>query len=303
MLIVPEGTFEQGPMTFADFQSERTFKVKAAGGEEFKDAEEELAAAIAFGVYLAGRSGSTELIQRMEGSTSTDGMLNAIDTYGADFVGIAGEGSTLAKKVEAAISAAMLGGAAAVTTTGKSLFANDEFTKVGVRQGLVYGTNTAVNAFYSDIMVPKLQREVERFATHGDRAKLFNGMNAFLQKNISFESPYWKVVANSAISRAHHYGMLRAAYESGKTGYFLLAVLDDKTTEICRALNGREFWVADGLNFMESVIRADDDEVRTVDPWITNVEQVEGKTTEQLRHDQILTPPFHSNCRTTLQII
>ena len=123
-----------------------------------------------------------------------------------------------------------------------------------------------------------------------------------MAKAIWNTGPYWRIVANQTTSRAHHYGILRGAQEQGKLGYKLVAVLDRRTTELCRNLDGKEFWVADGIAHLERIAETEPEDIAKVAPWV-KAEDVKDKSASDLSTMGVLVPPFHANCRTTLVAI
>ena len=162
-------------------------------------------------------------------------------------------------------------------------FANQYFRRIAhpslLKIVLAHGNDLHGNEDYGQV----LKEAMDRYVLEGTEA-------------------YWRLVANHTISRAHHYGILRGAQEQGKLGYRLVAVLDTRTTELCLELNGREFWVADGINHLEKVAECDPEDISKVSPWV-KAEDVKGKTSDELVEMGVMVPPFHGNCRTTLVTI
>jgi len=288
-------------LDYDTFKLDRTFAIKQEGGEEFKGNEEEMAAIIAYGIYLAGHDNVDELETAIEESNGVQElMMGAIATFGVGFIAVAADQTTLFKNIENQVFESIKTGASLV---GDSSFINDVSEQLAVREGIAASIQYSTNEFYDAVVAPKLTKTVAKFTEHGSLATTLKQINTIIDKNILEESAYWKVVANAHVSRAHHYGLLRASYEAGYTGYYLQAVIDDRTTHICRSLNGKTFWVADGLEFIERAVKADETNVKDVAPWVTDVAEVQGQTPAQLKEASVLVPPFHANCRTTLQPI
>jgi len=124
-------------------------------------------------------------------------------------------------------------------------------------------------------------------------------LEAVMARVIKGTEVYWRIVANQTMSRAHHYGILRGAQEQGKLGYRLVAVIDLRTTDLCRGLDGKEFWVADAIEHLERVAETDPADIGKVAPWV-KWDDVKGKSNAELSSLGVLCPPFHSFCRTTL---
>ncbi|RMG47970.1 MAG: head morphogenesis protein, partial [Acidobacteria bacterium] len=58
---------------------------------------------------------------------------------------------------------------------------------------------------------------------------------------------YWEVVAGAFVSRGRSFAQLSSYAEAGIDRYVIEAVLDERTTEICRFLHGKTFSVSRGL--------------------------------------------------------
>ena len=78
---------------------------------------------------------------------------------------------------------------------------------------------------------------------------------------------YWETVAGSFVSRGRSFAQLSSYAEAGIDRYLIEAVLDERTTEICRFLDGKTFTVATGLQTFEQV-EAEPDRISEVAPWV-----------------------------------
>jgi SPP1 gp7 family putative phage head morphogenesis protein len=78
---------------------------------------------------------------------------------------------------------------------------------------------------------------------------------------------YWEVVAGSFVSRGRSFAQLSSYAEAGVDRYLIEAVLDERTTEICRFLHGKSFSVATGLRTFERV-DAEPDLIKDLTPWV-----------------------------------
>lgn len=173
-----------------------------------------------------------------------------------------------------------------------------------VYDGIVKSTKYYTNNYFNRIVVPDIQKAISDILDNPDAVTQDSFLGIKAKVDSHFKTvPYWRVVANSALSRSYHYGMMKAAQTANKTGYRLVVVDDSRTSKICRALRNKEFWLADATNIMEQIALADSPEdVKTIAPW-PKLDQVQGKTSTELADSGIMIPPFHGHCRTTLQII
>jgi SPP1 gp7 family putative phage head morphogenesis protein len=144
---------------------------------------------------------------------------------------------------------------------------------------------------------------------------------------------YWRTVGNYMTQTARSYGALSTYQEAGVTKYEIIAVLDKKTTTMCRFMNGQVHEVKNGIANIEQATPAaplpwmyegknanGDPILYHKDPsgnrhTVANVDRSgagnvgdTGKfsntmSTAQLQNAGIDTPPFHGNCRTTMKAV
>lgn len=78
---------------------------------------------------------------------------------------------------------------------------------------------------------------------------------------------YWEVVAGSFVSQGRSFAQLSAYAEAGIDRYLIEAVLDERTTEVCRFLHGKTFSVGSGLQTFER-LEAQPEAVPDLAPWV-----------------------------------
>ncbi len=78
---------------------------------------------------------------------------------------------------------------------------------------------------------------------------------------------YWEVVSGSFISQGRSFSQLSAYAEAGIERYIIEAILDERTTEICRYLHGKTFTVASALQTFER-LEAEPDAIKDIVPWV-----------------------------------
>lgn len=172
-----------------------------------------------------------------------------------------------------------------------------------VGEGIVRATGYYTNKFFNTVIVPDIQRQMQAVLddpyTNLNRPD-FSRIIEVLNKRLK-SVPYWRVVANAAASRGFHYGYLKTMEVLQIPGYRLRAVIDLKTSDICRALNGKTFWVHDAVEVLERAYTGNDPEaVKQVSPWKT-YKEIKDLSRDELRALGVLVPPFHGNCRTTIE--
>lgn len=80
---------------------------------------------------------------------------------------------------------------------------------------------------------------------------------------------YWEVVASSFIGRGRSFAQMSSYAEAGVTRYLIEAVLDERTTEICRYLHGKVFELGEALRRFEAIENLEQPEdIKRELPWV-----------------------------------
>lgn len=154
-----------------------------------------------------------------------------------------------------------------------------------------------VKHFYDD----HLQGKIVEFGTQiirdglplDEAGKLFE--EEFKDKYESFSWRYWQGYANNLVTRSREMGALGGYERAGITHVEIRAVMDRRTTEICRHLHGRIIPVAPLYDQRDALLEATDpDQVKQIAPFFKSG-QTQGKATADM---SIGMPPYHFNCRT-----
>lgn len=88
---------------------------------------------------------------------------------------------------------------------------------------------------------------------------------------VGLERPkhYWRVVATSAQNRGRTESQLQGYRQAGVERFEFQAVMDQRTTDICRMLDGKIFQVQNALDSYENVAQARGfDSVKDYQPWV-----------------------------------
>lgn len=160
------------------------------------------------------------------------------------------------------------------------------------------------NEFFNAQIVPAIQRQVEAVLSGTGALEEMNltPIRETLDRRLR-SVPYWRVVGNAAASRAFHYGQLKAGQMQQRQTVQFVAVLDDRTSEICRYMDGTTWNVGDVVGLVEQAARSDDpDEVKRVMPW-PRFRDIDGLDSRSLREMGVAVPPLHGNCRSTLMFL
>ena len=128
-------------------------------------------------------------------------------------------------------------------------------------------------------------------------------------------SHYWQGLAEHTALRIREFGRLQG-YKKAKARYYkLVVILDDRTSDICRALTAQDkiYPLNDAIEVMDNLMALDtksnslDDAreyIKALAPWVSNDQIVYNSSDEPIGVSGAHTPfpPFHWKCRTTTVI-
>ena len=174
--------------------------------------------------------------------------------------------------------------------------------KQRVMEAMVEQTEFYTNEFFNRVIVPDIQDQINKLLTDVGTFETVSLSDIREKLDQRLKSvPYWRVVANSASSRAYHYGYLKAAQFQGFRGFRFVAVIDKVTSKQCRFLDGKEWWLADAVNIIERVaLSKEPDAAKTMTPWLPP-DEILSMNNQQLIDAGVVIPPIHGNCRSTIQ--
>lgn len=154
-----------------------------------------------------------------------------------------------------------------------------EFNAVD-RRIAAHVTRTQVN-FVTDELGRRVEgfgAEARRIVAEGleaglGRDDLSAALQAAAQDALAGRSAfYWDVVAGAFVGNGRSYAQLSSYAEAGIARYLIEAVLDERTTEICRYLHGKVFKVGDALRRFDALDRLDaPEDVKQAQPWVREV--------------------------------
>ena len=112
---------------------------------------------------------------------------------------------------------------------------------------------------------------------------------------------HWGVVAVSATTRGGSLGAIAAAESAGVIALRWVSVIDDRTTPICRAMDGRIIPIRD-LQALRSAAfsAADEEQFKDAWPWPTDA-SVNAALSAGGFPQGVVAPPAHANCRSRLE--
>lgn len=204
-------------------------------------------------------------------------------------------------------------------------------------EALFYAKSNAMfmSSFFDETMAQRVKSEVldahlwaeQKISRNLKPEERFSQMNAYVSDRLekSFgkieNAPenYWKTYSANALNNARTYSLLREfknQESSGVVGYRIRAVIDSRTSNICLALNGRTFGIDQALDRFDSFFSASSlDEIKSISPMVmgddkngfsySNASGVKTSLNANQHSDLvsggISFPPFHFNCRSTVE--
>lgn len=121
---------------------------------------------------------------------------------------------------------------------------------------------------------------------------------------------YFDVVAGQVLNLTRSWSNMNFLSEAKIERYQVVAIIDGRTSQICRFMDGREFEVRKTLDKYGRYADADTiDDVKAVSPWATTIGgqlAVSGQlltpdmTGPELQAMGIDAPPYHGRCRSTV---
>lgn len=121
-------------------------------------------------------------------------------------------------------------------------------------------------------------------------------------------------VAAASVNRANNWGGMFSLEEAGIEEYEFRAVMDQRTSRICRELNGRVFSVPRVMNVVRQALEGPPSAIESIAPWPTfDTERNDffiqsgdrrsylgGQSEEWLADHGVALPPLHGNCRSVI---
>jgi hypothetical protein len=106
---------------------------------------------------------------------------------------------------------------------------------------------------------------------------------------------YFSIVANNAAVQASNVGRVLAMADAGVEKYRVEAILDKRTSNICRKLHGREFAVSKAASAVDEFLKVDS---------VTGLQKLlpfsKEDTVPKWADEGMGFPPYHNKCRTSV---
>lgn len=269
------------------------------GGEDFLPGELILASALGIAVAKVGEEAQDILLNILE-QEGVSALEKAVDKV-RPVMGEAFNYGSTQKAVEEAIDNVIKRGAASIGVTASTM--DSLATKRQVLEGMVDSSKYYTNQYFNTQVAPRLFKQIDDIIEAGGDVNTagYTAIRETMEARLK-STPYWRVVANSAASRSYHYGVVKAGMVTGRRGYKYVAIIDERTSDICRDMNGREFWLADAERQIIRSATSTGEEIKENSPWLAPTEII-GKTNNELVAQGTILPPLHGNCRSTITLI
>lgn len=129
--------------------------------------------------------------------------------------------------------------------------------------------------------------------------KLF--ANVLPSKDWQNES-YWEMTADAITTRSRSFGSIEGLVKAGAKKYEWDSVIDHRTSDICRYLDGKVFEVAAAVDVRDRMIAAETpEEAKEIMPW-AKPDDVVDRSTRELQELGVVLPPAHGRCRARIVI-
>jgi len=168
----------------------------------------------------------------------------------------------------------------------------DEFNGWYIRDKFSKDTSDIINRELGDLL--------ERGGTKREFAQT---LETALEDHVTDSKTYWELLADHTLTKIQNMGHV-SGYETAGVQYVkIVAVLDSKTTPVCRAMNNKVFKVADFRKQYDKIISAaekhDLKAYKAAQPMISGKAMSGEISDEDIKRLGIKLPPYHFRCRTT----
>lgn len=116
-------------------------------------------------------------------------------------------------------------------------------------------------------------------------------------------SQYFTNLAGTVRTHASSFGAISTMADAGVEQYEFFAVMDERTSEVCRYMNGKRFSVRSAQSLIGRMLRAEDpDEFKRAARWrsLNDVQRIGEGGEEALAAAGVQLPPLHGLCRSVV---
>ncbi len=193
---------------------------------------------------------------------------------------------------------------------------NQEFYLKASYKGRIEDFDVKARSYLSDALETNLSRK-----------SVAKGLRGVMGSTID-DPNYWNVYGAAWVNKSRNWAALDTMNDVGFETFIIIATMDQRTSAICRAMNGKRFSVAKALETMEQSAKAKSlDELKETTPWMTTRKGKDGEELVGLKDRKtgsftalfsnsenvnslkaiqdlgVSLPPYHGLCRTTVGVV
>lgn len=149
--------------------------------------------------------------------------------------------------------------------------------------------------------------KIEKAEEQSRQVKKDDDKEKFIRDFVSFQDPTLaktKMISALHSSRLSTWGFTAECKIYGITEYELSAVLDSRTSDYCRMIDGYRFKVGDAETSILNILKSNPDDIKTLQPFPPQnkkgLEMLSKMSVSELTANNWHIPPFHPYCRTLL---
>ena len=197
----------------------------------------------------------------------------------------------------------------------KTPFLYDKRDEVAIDRVNKYN-NVFIGDHYKDDVTKKVEsiirKGIEEEEGALDRKRIARKLKREMkEEGIVEQKNYFQIVTSQVLNVSRSYSNLRFYEDSEIQQYEIVSVLDERTSDICKYMNGKIFNVSKSISKYSEYDNATNiDEVKNVNPWLKSdkdgIVYYKGTalndvmTGSNLQEIGINMPPYHALCRTTV---
>ena len=155
---------------------------------------------------------------------------------------------------------------------------------------------------YSDNLKEGLEKILEEYKDLG-RKKLSNVLKIQVPQALKQYNVYFNIFADQIGTQADILGRLSGLEETWVKKVRFQAVMDSRTSDICRAMNGK-ILILDDLkkqanDFIKAIDTGDKEKIKKAWAWFPekDADKLKNKSSKQLARMGVGLPPLHARCR------
>lgn len=145
--------------------------------------------------------------------------------------------------------------------------------------------------------------------------RLADSLRSAFSDTIKKGAPYWQGLAEHTALRIREFGRLQGYRKAGAQSYRLRVIIDDRTSDICRALaaENKIYPLEPATEVMDKLMAIDTssrdldqvrDYIKALAPWVSDNQVVyDGDRPVGVSGAHTPFPPFHWKCRTETEIV